>query len=303
MIRNTTLRLFLTTALALAITVMAAAADHVIKMKRRSEVYYLTCEINGAKKDFIFDTGAAKTSLSQELVNEMLKNGKLQRTDFKGTTQTRNASGIVDNNAIVNIRQLKVGNRLMYNVEAVVATSQKAPLLLGLNAIDLLGRWSMQKGYLILYDNMADVGTKQQLQPTRIYDIDDGASGQQAQPQQPAQVTGNATMAVDRLRAYHGDPEAQYNLGMSYFEGNGEVQSNLEIAVIWFTKAAQAGHREAQLTLANCYLNGWGVEQNAEQAQYWRDMAMQGDDYSDDYSDDEGYDPGSGTTNNDDDRQ
>ena len=145
-------RLVCVLAMLLPVVLSAAAGDVVIKLKRKSGVYTVPCEINGVKRDFIFDTGAANTSLSQELVNELLRRNALSRNDFTGTIQTRNASGVVDNNTTVNIRRLKVGNRVLLNVRAIVAVSQKAPLLLGLNAIDLLGEWSMAQGKLILHD-------------------------------------------------------------------------------------------------------------------------------------------------------
>ena len=142
-------RLVCVLAMLLPVALSAAAGDVVIKLKRKSGVYTVPCEINGVKRDFIFDTGAANTSLSQELVNELLRRNALSRNDFTGTIQTRNASGVVDNNTTVNIRRLKVGNRVLLNVRAIVAVSQKAPLLLGLNAIDLLGEWSMAQGNLL----------------------------------------------------------------------------------------------------------------------------------------------------------
>ena len=273
---NKGLRLSALIILIAAVAVSAAAGDHIVKMKRKSGVYYLPCVINGVKKDFIFDTGAAKMSLSQELANEMLAKRALTRNDFKGTTQTRNANGVVDNNATVILREVKVGNRLLKNVEAIIAVSQKAPLLLGLNVIDLLGDWTMRKGNLILHDYYHDQEITQEqpqnISPADVTYIDSDESTS-------ATVSGNENddnQPSLRVRAYKGDPEAQYQLGMTYLKGVG-VEANQKFAVEWLRMAATQGHLAAQLALADCYTYGWGVEIDETQAQYWRNMSSQGE--------------------------
>lgn len=263
------------------------AGDYTVKMKRKSGVYYVQCEVNGVKRDFIFDTGAAKTSLSQEFANELLARRALTRNDFKGTTQTRNASGVVDNNATVNLRQLKVGNRLIKNVEAIIAVSQKAPLLLGLNAIDLLGEWTMRKGYLVLHDNVTTQPVENNtannildiLMPADITYID----SEEVVGDTPNQGTGisntdnentndGTSQPTLRVRAYKGDAEAQYQLGMIYLRGEG-VEINQKSAAEWFKLSAEQGHMAAQLALADCYTYGWGVEVDESKAEYWKNKS------------------------------
>ena len=255
-----------------AVAISATAGDYIVKMKRKSGVYYIPCVINGVKKDFIFDTGAAKTSLSQEFANELLARQALTRNDFKGTTQTRNANGVVDNNATVLLKQVKVGNRLLTNVEAIIAVSQKAPLLLGLNVIDLLGDWTMRKGNLILHEYNAEPAKNeapQYITPADITYIDDTTL-------EPENVTSNddESQPTLRVRAYKGDPEAQYQLGMIYLKGMG-ADADPKFAVEWFRMAATQGHMAAQLALADCYTYGWGVEIDESQAEYWRNKSIE----------------------------
>lgn len=268
-------RLVCVLAMLLPVALSAAAGDVVIKLKRKSGVYTVPCEINGVKRDFIFDTGAANTSLSQELVNELLRRNALSRNDFTGTIQTRNASGVVDNNTTVNIRRLKVGNRVLLNVRAIVAVSQKAPLLLGLNAIDLLGEWSMAQGKLILHDyynpqlpsSNAITSTVTMIDDSGVDDNDyDSTQGQQSQ------VDDNERRHDMRVLAYKGDARAQYQLGMRYLNGDG-VDPDPKIAVVWLRMAAVQNYRPAQLQLAECLELGIGVEVNQDHANYWRQKA------------------------------
>ena len=64
------------------------------------------------------------------------------------------------------------------------------------------------------------------------------------------------------------DKEAQHSLGLCYYRGNG-VQQDFAEAFKWFKKAAERGHVEAQFYLGDCYAKGQGVEQNQEKAKYW----------------------------------
>lgn len=271
--------------MAMLVTMNVMAADYVMKMKRLSGVYTVQCEVNGVKKDFIFDTGAAHTSLSQEFVNDLLAKRKLSKSDFVGTTQTRNASGVVDNNATVIIKQLKVGNRLMSNVKAIVAVSQKAPLLLGLNAIELLGEWSMRKGYLVLHDETSATsqprvysGTQQGSVITPLDNGEDIFVDTEYLPTPSMMDYGTVNLLEPgvRVAAYRGDAQAEYIVGVSYLKGDG-VEPDYDLAVVWLTLAVRQGYKPAMKALADCYDYGWGVEIDHEQASYLRTMAEEED--------------------------
>lgn len=86
------------------------------------------------------------------------------------------------------------------------------------------------------------------------------------------EITGNATHPGIRLRAYKGDAEAQYLMGMYYLNGEG-VDLNPEIAVHWIRLSAMQNYRPAMRQLAECYSLGVGVEANDEAAYYWHQMA------------------------------
>lgn len=269
-------RAMLVMALVFGVFTSAVASDYVVKMKRRSGVYVLPCEVNGVKRDFIFDTGAANTSLSQEFVNELLAKKRLLQTDFTGAIQTRNASGSVDNNTTVNIRSLKVGNRMIYNLRAIIAVGQKAPLLLGLNAIDLLGEWTMKKDLLVLHDyNNPVIEHPVITEPSNeilFEDMEQEVGNSQVAAPSTDEVTGNATHPGIRLRACKGDPEAQFLMGMYYIKGEG-VDSNPEIGVHWLRLSAMQDFRPAQRQLAECYSQGIGVDVNEKAAEYWYQKA------------------------------
>ena len=69
-----------------------------------------------------------------------------------------------------------------------------------------------------------------------------------------------------RKAAENGDADAQYKLGLSYFMGTNGFSNDDAEAFVWFQKAAKQKHTKAQVRLAICYNNGYGVEINDEPA-------------------------------------
>ena len=68
---------------------------------------------------------------------------------------------------------------------------------------------------------------------------------------------------VDALRrdAEEGDADAQYNLGVLYFEGQGVPEDRSE-TIRWFRLAADQGHAGAQYALGVSYREGEGVPED-----------------------------------------
>ena len=71
-----------------------------------------------------------------------------------------------------------------------------------------------------------------------------------------------------RKAAEQGDARAQYNLGLMYDKGDG-VRQDKQKAVEWLTKAAEQGHARAQCNLGWMYYKGEGVRQDKSAAKEW----------------------------------
>ena len=79
------------------------------------------------------------------------------------------------------------------------------------------------------------------------------------------------------LAAEQGDADAQFNLGMVYWDGEG-VSQDIKAAMKWFTLAAEQGDADAQNILGVMYDEGEGVSQNIKAAMKWFKLAFeQGD--------------------------
>lgn len=76
--------------------------------------------------------------------------------------------------------------------------------------------------------------------------------------------------------AEQGNADAQFNLGLIYYNGRGVKQDDFE-AVKWFRKAAEQGDETAQFNLGVMYGKGRGVKQDDVEAMKWfRKAAEQG---------------------------
>ena len=78
-----------------------------------------------------------------------------------------------------------------------------------------------------------------------------------------------------RKAANQGDAEAQFNLGLTYKEGQ-EVQQDNKMAAKWYQKAAQQDHITAQFNLGLLYQDGKGIRQNKTNAKEWYGRACDG---------------------------
>lgn len=122
-----------------------------IKMENRDGVYYVPCSVNGLNLQFIFDTGAGDVSISLSEALFMLKNGYMQSDDLISTQKYQIANGDIAEGTKINIRELKIGDRTLYNVEASIVHSLTAPLLLGESAIKRFGTVTIDYTQNLLY--------------------------------------------------------------------------------------------------------------------------------------------------------
>lgn len=115
----------------------------VIRMERQGGIYFIPCVVNGLKLNFVFDTGASNISISLSEALFMLKNGYILENDIIGSSNYQIANGDIQEGTIINIRVLKIADKELHNVKALVVHSLSAPLLLGQSAIEQFGEFSI----------------------------------------------------------------------------------------------------------------------------------------------------------------
>jgi clan AA aspartic protease (TIGR02281 family) len=107
--------------------------------RRRGGTFEIPCDINGLPLQMIFDTGASDVTISSVEASFMLKNGYLSEKDVKGKKYYQIANGEISAGTVIILREVKIGDAVLRNVDASVVKSQKAPLLLGQSAMERFG--------------------------------------------------------------------------------------------------------------------------------------------------------------------
>jgi SH3-like domain-containing protein len=90
-------------------------------------------------------------------------------------------------------------------------------------------------------------------------------------------------IAIWEPYAHQGNREAQFAMGVVYFEGHG-VSKNLDEALAWFRKAANSGHPTAMFNLGVAYWEGRGLSKNFSQAVDWWERAAESGDVASQYN-------------------
>lgn len=115
----------------------------IIKMEKISGVYQIPVEVNGVDMHFIFDTGASIISISETEAMFLYKQGRLSKDDIVGKANFTDANGDISEGTIIVLKSVKIGNRILTDIEASVVHNLNAPLLFGQSALEKFGKISI----------------------------------------------------------------------------------------------------------------------------------------------------------------
>ena len=135
--------------------IISTFGQTVITMERSGGVYMIPCIVNGVGMKMVFDTGASDVTISIEKAKELLSQGKLNQDDFLGAGQSLTASGDVVDHLEINLKTIQIGGQVLKNTRAVIISGQNAPLLLGLSAIQKLGKIILDGNKIQISPNMS----------------------------------------------------------------------------------------------------------------------------------------------------
>jgi predicted aspartyl protease len=113
-----------------------------VPMQRRGGLYVVPVLINDAiTLDFVVDSGAADVRIPADVVMTLMRTGSLMESDFLGQKTYVLADGSTVPSQTFRIRSLKVGNKVLENVNG--STSEKGFLLLGQSFLSRFKSWSV----------------------------------------------------------------------------------------------------------------------------------------------------------------
>ena len=110
-----------------------------LKMELQNGVRYVWIEINGIKLRFIFDTGASSICISPAEATVLYRQGTLQKEDILSVEYFQDATGKISEGTKVKLSEVRIGNMVLKNVEALVIDNVNAPLLLGQTVLERFG--------------------------------------------------------------------------------------------------------------------------------------------------------------------
>jgi aspartyl protease family protein len=114
-----------------------------VKLEKINGVFQSPVEVDGVQMYFIFDTGASIISISETEANFLWKQCKFTKDDIKGTASFSDANGDISEGTIIVLRTVKIGDRVLKNIDATVVHNLNAPLLFGQSALGKFGKISI----------------------------------------------------------------------------------------------------------------------------------------------------------------
>ena len=87
--------------------------------------------VNGLPLDAVIDPSSTVATISTVEASFMMKNGYLEERDFGGKTGYLTRTGEIEDGTVINLREIKIGDQIWYDVRVLVVSNQESPLLFG----------------------------------------------------------------------------------------------------------------------------------------------------------------------------
>jgi aspartyl protease family protein len=114
--------------------------------------FWLEASINGQKRRFLVDTGATLTALSESTAEA----AQVQVQELRQSVLMRTANGTVTAQ-LARIDQLRFGNVVARDLDAVVAPGLGETNVIGMNLLSRLASWRVEGRTLVLVPNHPQV--------------------------------------------------------------------------------------------------------------------------------------------------
>lgn len=119
--------------------------ENIVEITPADASFTAPCIISGYTKTFYFDTKAANLNVSLNLALELLRNGSISKEDFIGDANTILAGGTIADQAVFNLKSLRIGDNIVTQLQATVVRSLPYDLTLGKPILDRFGSYQIDK--------------------------------------------------------------------------------------------------------------------------------------------------------------
>lgn len=108
----------------------------------KSGIYSIPVLLNDVLKiNMVFDSGAADLTITPDIALTLIKTGTIDDSDYIGTQKYMFANGQTANSSIFNLKEVKIGDKRIFNVRASISNNINSPLLFGQSALKKLGTY------------------------------------------------------------------------------------------------------------------------------------------------------------------
>ncbi len=122
------------------IEIEPSESSNTLQMEIEDGVRYVWIQINGIRLRFIFDTGASSISISPAEATVLYRQGTLRKEDILDVEYFQDATGRISEGTKINLREVKIGNMILEDVNATIVDNVNAPLLLGQTVLERFGK-------------------------------------------------------------------------------------------------------------------------------------------------------------------
>ena len=93
-------------------------------------IYKLEIDIDGIKKQYIYDTGASYLSINSSMEKELKSQGKIKNEDYFPPKKFQISSGEIIEKRIVRLDNIKIGDYIVNNVFVTITEGDDDSILL-----------------------------------------------------------------------------------------------------------------------------------------------------------------------------
>ena len=101
--------------------------------------------INGASFTFVYDENARQNLIGEEEAMRLLRTGRINRNDFRDGERAFDEEGDIVKNAVITLRELRIGRQSLNSVSVAVTPELPAPLILTTETMKGLGEFTINR--------------------------------------------------------------------------------------------------------------------------------------------------------------
>ncbi|MCX6243314.1 MAG: OmpA family protein [Bacteroidetes bacterium] len=133
----------ITKAVAPKIEVVENPEENSISYTATRDGFQTTVYINGMTTQLEFSKGEKEVYISPDEAMHLLKEGSIDKTDFKGDVNKILGTGTVADKAVVTLKELKLGKNVVKNIDATVNSKIRSDMVFGENTLNKFGAYTI----------------------------------------------------------------------------------------------------------------------------------------------------------------